>query len=178
MVKGTPGYVYGCTYLTSTILYSSNRNTKSSKKRLCNLSGISWNEVMKKVKAELVVWDAYCKVCWSCIYVGLPCSPHLPLPWSLPKANPFHCKGFPLFDEIGNLVDSTCAIGEFTFQAGQSLGPSNTQHLCPATQPEDNLILALTLFYWGFPSNPLPQPGPAPHFIGRRMYTQIMRLQS
>ena len=61
-----------------------------------------------------------------------------PLPQSHPKANPFGRKGFPLFDEIGNLVDGTCATGEFAFRAGQSPGPSYTRHSSPATPPGDD----------------------------------------
>lgn len=62
---------------------------------------------------------------------------HLPLPLEYPRAAPFRNKGFPLFEEISNLIDGT-TTGEFAFWAGQSPGPSNTQHSSPATPPRDN----------------------------------------
>ena len=58
-----------------------------------------------------------------------------------PKAQPFRKKGFPLFDDIGNLIDGTRATGEFAFRAGQSRqtpGPSYTRHSSPATPPGDD----------------------------------------
>ena len=54
------------------------------------------------------------------------------------KVKPFHKKGFPLFNKIGNLINSTHTTGEFAFQAGQTPGPSNTRHSSPATPSEDD----------------------------------------
>lgn len=54
------------------------------------------------------------------------------------KAKPFRKKGFPLFDELGDLIDGTRATGEFAFRAGQTPGPSYTRHSSPVTPPGDD----------------------------------------
>ena len=51
------------------------------------------------------------------------------------SVKPFRRKGFPLFNEISNLINGTRATGEFAFWAGPTPGPSNTQHSSPATPP-------------------------------------------
>ncbi|KAI9429510.1 hypothetical protein H4582DRAFT_2089058 [Lactarius indigo] len=93
-------------------------------KELRKLSGFGWDPVKKCVTASLDVWTEYCK--------------------KHPKAGPFRKKGFPLFDEIGDLIDSTCAMGEFAFRGGQSAGPSHTRHSSvSSTPPPDNSIFAI-----------------------------------
>jgi hypothetical protein len=100
-------------------------------KELWNLSGFGWDDVKKCVMVSHTIWADYCKVHITCIYVGHSCLSHVLLPQSHPKVKPFCKKGFPLFDKIGNLIDGTCATGEFAFRAGQTLGPSNTHHSLP-----------------------------------------------
>jgi len=43
-------------------------------------------------------------------------------------AKPLRKKGFPLFTEIGELVDGMCATGQYTFSAGQSACTPSTQN--------------------------------------------------
>ena len=104
-------------------------------KELHSLSGFGWDEATQRFKANKNVWDEYIKVCLTRIYAGLLTCPFLQ---SHPRAAPFRNKGFPLFDEIGNLIDGTRATGEFAFRAGQSPGPSKTRHSSPATPPGDD----------------------------------------
>lgn len=110
-------------------------------KELQNLLGFGWDNAMKHVLPA--VWDECLKVCLTHIYAGLTCPSHSPPPLSPfqshNKVKLFHRKGFPLFNKIGNLIDSTCATGEFMFWAGQNSGPSNTWHSSPATPSEDNI---------------------------------------
>jgi hypothetical protein len=135
--KVCPRYVYVCVY---NLQYSDLQLKQEYDivKELWNLSGVGWDDMKKCVKVNLSVWTDYCKVCLTTymwvILVPHTCSP----PQSHPKAKPFCKKGFPLFDKIGNLIDSTHATGEFAFQAGQTLGPSNTCHSSPATPPGDD----------------------------------------
>ena len=48
-----------------------------------------------------------------------------------PKAKPFKNKSFPLFDDIGDLVDGTHATGEYVFRGSQSPTQSNESTLAP-----------------------------------------------
>ena len=57
-----------------------------------------------------------------------------------PKASPFRKKGFPLFDELGDLIDGTRAMGEFAFRVGNNSGPSHTRHSSPPTPPQDDYV--------------------------------------
>lgn len=102
------------------------------------------------------IWLGQCNEACASSYMGwvpqgMPdpyiCRPDLSFSLSPPlspfqshnKVKLFHRKGFPLFNKIGNLIDSTCATGEFMFWAGQNSGPSNTWHSSPATPSEDNI---------------------------------------
>ncbi|KAI9448730.1 hypothetical protein BJY52DRAFT_1097274, partial [Lactarius psammicola] len=60
-------------------------------KELRNMSGFGWDHVKHCVIAEHTVWQEYVK--------------------KNTKAKPFRNKGFPLFDEIGDLIDGTRATG-------------------------------------------------------------------
>ena len=150
--KVCPSYIYVCAYLTSNYTVQLKWEYEIIK-GLCNLLGVGWNEVMKRVKAEPSVWDAYCKVRLSCIYVGLHCSPHLPPPSESPQGESLSQEGFPLFDKIGNLVDGTRATGEFMFRAGQSPGPSYTRHSSPATPPGDDFDSRINPVLLGISNN-------------------------
>ena len=92
--KVCPSYIYVCAYLTSNYTVQLKWEYEIIK-GLCNLLGVGWNEVMKRVKAEPSVWDAYCKVRLSCIYVGLHCSPHLPPPSESPQGESLLQEGLP-----------------------------------------------------------------------------------
>ncbi|KAH9013586.1 hypothetical protein EDB84DRAFT_1568586 [Lactarius hengduanensis] len=87
-------------------------------KELRKLSGFGWDPAKKCVTASLDVWTDYCK--------------------KHPKAGPFRKKGFPFFDEIGDLIDGTRATGEFAFRGGQSAGPSHTRHSSASPTPPPN----------------------------------------
>ncbi|KAH9008954.1 hypothetical protein EDB84DRAFT_1571646 [Lactarius hengduanensis] len=65
-------------------------------KELRKLSGFGWDPTKKSVTASLDVWSEYCK--------------------KHPKAGPFRKKGFPLFNKIGDLIDSSRTTGEFVFR--------------------------------------------------------------
>ena len=48
-----------------------------------------------------------------------------------PKVKPFKNKSFPLFDDIGDLVDGTRATGKYVFWGSQSPTQSNESTLAP-----------------------------------------------
>ena len=87
-------YVYVCAYLTSNYTVQLKREYEIIK-GLRNLSGVGWNDVTKRVKAEPSVWDAYCKVRLSHIYAGLHCFPHLPPPLESPQGESLSQEGLP-----------------------------------------------------------------------------------
>lgn len=128
-------YVCVCAYLT---ICSSKRNMILSKSSAIyqDLAGTMWQSMSR----QLQLYGTSTPRCTWLIYmwgqlVLLTCPPLFSEPW---QGKPFHKKGFPLFDKISNLIDSTCATGEFAFQAGQTPGPSNTQHSSPATPSGDD----------------------------------------
>ncbi|KAH9017190.1 hypothetical protein EDB85DRAFT_2155395 [Lactarius pseudohatsudake] len=89
-------------------------------KELRNVSGFGWDPVKHCVIAEHTVWQEYIK--------------------KNPKAKPFCNKGFPLFDEIGDLIDRTRATGQFAFRGGQSPSPSHTRATTPTSPLFDPVI--------------------------------------
>ncbi|KAJ7348037.1 hypothetical protein DFH08DRAFT_960400 [Mycena albidolilacea] len=81
-------------------------------KMLRGKSGWGWNKELKQIVVSDNVWDAYLLI--------------------NPKICPWHNKGFPLYQEMADLVDGGVATGERAFLPGQ--GP-----VCPTSPdwPED-----------------------------------------
>jgi hypothetical protein len=88
-------------------------------------SGWGWDYDKNAPEVSNEVWDAYIKVrhgiqC-DCILTSLQKS-------SDPNvAKPLRKKGFPLFDDIAELIDGTRATGQNAFRAGQPT-PAPTQN--------------------------------------------------
>jgi Myb/SANT-like DNA-binding domain len=101
-------------------------------KELHGVSGFGWDPVKMHVTASHEVWQEYCKVSTTA-YMLL----HLHRPQKHPKAAPFRKKGFPLFVEIGDLIDGSRATGEFAFRVGEASGPSHTQQ-SPIPSPSED----------------------------------------
>ena len=86
-----------------------------------------------------------------------------------PKAKPFKNKSFPLFDDIGDLVDGTCATGEYVFRGGQSPTQSNESTLAPISYDGqiDPILLQESKNDWESDNEDTrvspPSSGPRPH---------------
>ena len=86
-----------------------------------------------------------------------------------PKAKPFKNKSFPLFDNIGDLVDGTRATGEYVFQGGQSPTQSNESTLAPISYDGqiDLILLQESKNDWESDNEDTrvspPSSGPRPH---------------
>ncbi|KAJ7760868.1 hypothetical protein DFH07DRAFT_957399 [Mycena maculata] len=78
-------------------------------KALRNKSGWGWDDENKHVVVEDSVWDA------SLLING--------------KIRPWRFKGFPLFDEMADLVDGAVAMGEGAFQPGRAPSPDWPEEL-------------------------------------------------
>ncbi|KAH9012949.1 hypothetical protein EDB83DRAFT_2233518 [Lactarius deliciosus] len=102
-------------------------------KELRGLSGFGWDDTKKLVTATAEVWDAY-------------------LANSPAKVFRTGKKTFPLYEDIGNLVEGTRATGANTFQVGQTTRHS---HKCtPAPWPHTPAPKS-PLPYSNFTINPL-----------------------
>ena len=86
-----------------------------------------------------------------------------------PKAKPFKNKSFPLFDDIGDLVNGTRATGEYVFRGGQSPTQSNESTLAPISYDGqiDPILLQESKNDWESDNEDTrvspPSSGPRPH---------------
>ena len=86
-----------------------------------------------------------------------------------PKVKPFKNKSFPLFDDIGDLVNGTRATGEYVFRGGQSPTQSNESTLAPISYDGqiDPILLQESKNDWESDNEDTrvspPSSGPRPH---------------
>jgi hypothetical protein len=97
-------------------------------KHMCNQSGWGWDYEKNAPEVSDKVWDAYIKVrllYTMRLYLSL-CS--LQKVSNQTMAKPLRKKGFPLFDDIAELVGATRATGQNAFRAGQPTPAPSTQN--------------------------------------------------
>ncbi|KAH9040660.1 hypothetical protein EDB85DRAFT_1924505 [Lactarius pseudohatsudake] len=106
-------------------------------KELRGLSGFGWDDTKKLVTATAEVWDAYLA----------------PRRNSPAKAFRTGKKTFPLYEDIGNLVEGTRATGANTFRVGQT--PGRSDKCAPAPGPSHTPAPKSPLPYSNFAIDPL-----------------------
>ncbi|KAJ6490529.1 hypothetical protein DFH09DRAFT_1105072 [Mycena vulgaris] len=86
-------------------------------KMLRDKSGWGWDDEEKHIVVENSIWDVYLAI--------------------NPKIKPWRHKGFPLFDEMADLIDGAVATGEGAFQPGLQ-APRALSPAWPEDLPEDD----------------------------------------
>ncbi|KAJ7136185.1 hypothetical protein C8R44DRAFT_729661 [Mycena epipterygia] len=114
---------------------------------LCEKLGWGWNDEAKHIVVEDSVWDAYLEI--------------------NPKIKPWRFKGFPLFDDMADLVDGAVATGAGVFHPGKEASANAPSPDWPSQIPDnddnDPFPLNPALKGAGGRFGPPPvSPGPSP----------------